>query len=92
MGSPVANSPPNRVIAVYRDQRIIGANCKVIDGEVDIWEQRRVFGSRAKNLKDLMLAEEAPTPLQFSKKRSRSGSLKIVKRDSYSLHSCLFQF
>ncbi|XLR27124.1 hypothetical protein S83_055024, partial [Arachis hypogaea] len=64
----------NRVIAVYRDQRIIGANCKVIDGEVDIWEQRRVFGSRAKNLKDLMLAEEAPTPLQFSKKRSRSGS------------------
>ncbi|XLR00229.1 hypothetical protein S83_066427, partial [Arachis hypogaea] len=75
----------NRVIVVYRDQRIIGANCKVIDGEVDIWEQRIVFGSRAKNLKDLMLAEEAPTPLQFSKKRSRSGSLKIVKRDSCSI-------
>ncbi|XLR38643.1 hypothetical protein S83_023303, partial [Arachis hypogaea] len=52
---------------------------------VDIWEQRRVFGSRAKNLKDLMPAEEAPTPFQFSKKRSRSRSLKIIKRDSRSI-------
>ncbi|XP_052107533.1 uncharacterized protein LOC110273580 [Arachis duranensis] len=32
-----------------------------------------------------MLAEEAPTPFQFSKKRSRSHSLKIIKRDSRSI-------
>ncbi|KAL1336675.1 hypothetical protein HN51_031053 [Arachis hypogaea] len=69
----------------YVDEKGDDHEKKVASRLVDIWEQRRVFGSRAKNLKDLMLAEEAPTPLQFSKKRSRSGSLKIVKRDSRSI-------
>ncbi|KAK7281039.1 hypothetical protein RIF29_08683 [Crotalaria pallida] len=54
---------------------------------VEIWEQRRVFGSKARNLKDLMLGEEAPPPLEFGKKRSRS--VKIVKRDSRSIKSRL---
>ncbi|KAJ1382750.1 RNA polymerase II-binding domain [Sesbania bispinosa] len=38
----------------------------------EIWEERKVFGSRAQNLKDLMLGEKAPPPLEISKKRPRS--------------------
>ncbi|XP_059640899.1 uncharacterized protein LOC132283040 isoform X2 [Cornus florida] len=54
---------------------------------VDIWEERRVFGSRARSLKDVMLAEDLPPPLEFSKKRSRS--VKITKRDSRSIRTKL---
>ncbi|XP_068637163.1 uncharacterized protein [Aristolochia californica] len=50
---------------------------------VSIWEERKVFGSRARGLKDLMLGEEPPPPLELNKKRSRS--VRIVKRDSRSL-------
>ncbi|KAK9166776.1 hypothetical protein Scep_001967 [Stephania cephalantha] len=50
---------------------------------VGIWEERRVFGSRAESLKDLMLGKESLPPLEFGKKRSRS--VKIVKRDSRSV-------
>lgn len=59
----------------------------VISRLVDIWEERRVFGSRAKSIKDVMLGEELPQPLEFSKKRSRS--VKIVKRDSRSIRTKL---
>ncbi|RDX73777.1 Regulation of nuclear pre-mRNA domain-containing protein 1B [Mucuna pruriens] len=55
---------------------------------IEIWEQRSVFGSRARNLKDLMLGEDAPPPLEFGKKRLRS--VRIVKRDSHSIKSKLF--
>ncbi|TKY47628.1 Regulation of nuclear pre-mRNA domain-containing protein 1B [Spatholobus suberectus] len=54
---------------------------------IEIWEQRRVFGSRARNLKDLMLGEDAPPPLELGKKRLRS--VRIVKRDSHSIKSKL---
>ncbi|KAA8530911.1 hypothetical protein F0562_005630 [Nyssa sinensis] len=59
----------------------------VVSRLVDIWEERRVFGSRAKSLKDVMLREELPPPLEFSKKRSRS--VRIVKRDSRSIRTKL---
>ncbi|CAK7334507.1 unnamed protein product [Dovyalis caffra] len=49
---------------------------------VNIWEERKVFGSRARSLKEVILGEDAPPPLEFSKKRSRS--VKIAKRDSRS--------
>ncbi|XP_023633547.1 formin-like protein 2 isoform X2 [Capsella rubella] len=49
---------------------------------VTIWEERRVFGSRSKSLKDVMLSEEAPPPLDVNKKRSRGS--KSSKRDSKS--------
>ncbi|XP_057501326.1 uncharacterized protein LOC130785216 isoform X2 [Actinidia eriantha] len=54
---------------------------------VGIWEERRVFRSRARSLKDIMLGEELPPPLQFSKKRYHldTRSVKIVKRDSRSI-------
>ncbi|XP_052190295.1 uncharacterized protein LOC127799992 [Diospyros lotus] len=55
----------------------------VVSRLVAIWEERRVFGSRARNLKDIMLKEELPPPLEFGRKRSRS--IKIVKRDSRSI-------
>ncbi|GKV12150.1 hypothetical protein SLEP1_g23336 [Rubroshorea leprosula] len=54
---------------------------------VGIWEERRVFGSRARSLKEVMFGEEVPPPLEFSKKRSRS--VKIVKRDSRSIRTKL---
>ncbi|PSS36715.1 Regulation of nuclear pre-mRNA domain-containing protein [Actinidia chinensis var. chinensis] len=58
---------------------------------VGIWQERRVFGSRAQNIKDIMLGEELPPPLEFSKKRSRldTRSVKIVKRDSRSIRTKL---
>ncbi|KAJ8765692.1 hypothetical protein K2173_014814 [Erythroxylum novogranatense] len=59
----------------------------VVSRLVSIWEERRVFGSRARSLKDLMLGEDAMPPLEFSKKRSRS--VKIVKRDTRSIRTKL---
>lgn len=58
---------------------------------VEIWEARRVFGSRGNPLKDAMLGEESPQPLDFSKKRSRSvsSSVKIVRRDLRSIRTKL---
>ncbi|KAL3527806.1 hypothetical protein ACH5RR_012462 [Cinchona calisaya] len=52
-----------------------------------IWEERRVFGSHAQSLKDLMLGAESPAPLQLGTKRSRS--VRIVKRDSRSIKTKL---
>ncbi|KAG5093415.1 hypothetical protein JHK84_049003 [Glycine max] len=60
---------------------------RVVSTLIEIWEQRRVFGSQARNLKDLMLGEDAPPPLGFGKKRSRS--VRIAKRDSHSIKSKL---
>ncbi|KAL2343018.1 hypothetical protein Fmac_004303 [Flemingia macrophylla] len=54
---------------------------------VDIWEERRVFGSQVKNLKNVILGEEAPPQLEFNKKRSRS--VRIVKKDSRSIKTKL---
>lgn len=59
----------------------------VVSRLVGIWEERRVFGSRARSLKDILLGEELPPPLEVSKKRSRS--VRIVKRDSRSIKTKL---
>ncbi|KAM7523701.1 hypothetical protein LguiA_013603 [Lonicera macranthoides] len=59
----------------------------VVSRLVGIWGERRVFGSRGQSLKDVMLGEELPPPLEFSKKRSRS--VRIVKRDSRSIRTKL---
>ncbi|XP_072990557.1 uncharacterized protein [Typha latifolia] len=56
----------------------------VVSRLVDIWEERRVFGSRARGLKDLMLGNEPLPTLELNRKRSRS-SVKIVRRDSRSI-------
>ncbi|VAI28796.1 unnamed protein product [Triticum turgidum subsp. durum] len=58
---------------------------KTVSRLVDIWQERRVFGSRAGGIKDVMLGT-APLPvLDMTKKRSHSSSIKIVKRDSRSV-------
>lgn len=59
----------------------------VVTRLVNIWEERRVFGSRAKSIKDVLLGEKSPEALEFTKKRSRS--VKIVKRDSRSIRTKL---
>ncbi|XP_024964486.1 regulation of nuclear pre-mRNA domain-containing protein 1A isoform X1 [Cynara cardunculus var. scolymus] len=59
----------------------------VVTRLVNIWEERKVFGSRAKNIKAVLLGEESPQPLEFTKKRSRS--VKIVKRDLRSIRTKL---
>lgn len=55
----------------------------VVSRLVGIWEERKVFGSYAKGLKDLMLGNEPAPALELSKKRSRS--VRIMKRDSRSI-------
>ncbi|KAK1290621.1 hypothetical protein QJS10_CPB18g01263 [Acorus calamus] len=59
----------------------------VVSRLVGIWEERRVFGSRAKGLNNLMLGEETPPTLELnnSSSKKRSRSIKIVKRDSRSI-------
>ncbi|KAG2575076.1 regulation of nuclear pre-mRNA domain-containing protein 1A-like [Panicum virgatum] len=58
---------------------------KVASRLVDIWQERRVFGSRAGGIMDVMFGA-APLPvLDMTKKRSHSSAIKIVKRDSRSV-------
>ncbi|KAM0828849.1 hypothetical protein ACQ4PT_067270 [Festuca glaucescens] len=58
---------------------------KTVSRLVDIWQERRVFGSRAGGIKDVMLGT-APLPvLDMTKKRSQSSAIRIVKRDSRSV-------
>ncbi|XP_050380303.1 uncharacterized protein LOC126797635 [Argentina anserina] len=61
---------------------------KVVSRLVGIWEERRVFGSRTKSLKELMLGEEVPPPLELSGKK-RSRSVRVLKRDSRSIRTKL---
>ncbi|KAJ4746082.1 Regulation of nuclear pre-mRNA domain-containing protein 1B [Rhynchospora pubera] len=56
----------------------------VVSRLVQIWEERRVFGSQTKTLKEAMLGDESLPELELNKKRARS-SIKIVKRDSRSV-------
>ncbi|XP_021662225.1 formin-like protein 7 isoform X2 [Hevea brasiliensis] len=50
---------------------------------VDIWEERKVFGSRGQGLKDEMLGKNPP-PQSASNGKS-SNPIKIVKRDAQSV-------
>ncbi|CAL1408949.1 unnamed protein product [Linum trigynum] len=59
----------------------------VVSRLVNIWEERRVFGTHSRSLKEIMLGEETLPDLEFSKKRSRT--VKIFKRDSRSIKTKL---
>ncbi|KAK6127133.1 hypothetical protein DH2020_039124 [Rehmannia glutinosa] len=48
---------------------------------VDIWEERKVFGSRGQNLKNEMMGKD-PSPVNVVK---YSNPIKVVKRDATSL-------
>ncbi|KAF5749135.1 regulation of nuclear pre-mRNA domain-containing protein 2-like [Tripterygium wilfordii] len=56
---------------------------KAVTRLVDIWEERKVFGSRGQSLKDEMLSKNPPSTLQSNGKSS--NPIKIVKRDAYSV-------
>uniref|UniRef100_A0A2P2KFM0 CID domain-containing protein n=1 Tax=Rhizophora mucronata TaxID=61149 RepID=A0A2P2KFM0_RHIMU len=56
---------------------------KVVARLVDIWEERKVFGSRGQGLKDEMLGKNPPPPLANNGKSS--NPIKIVKRDAHSV-------
>ncbi|EXC30761.1 hypothetical protein L484_027936 [Morus notabilis] len=56
----------------------------LITMEVDIWEERKVFGSRGQSLKDEMLAKNPPALSALQVVKS-SNPIKIVKRDAHSL-------
>ncbi|XP_068341060.1 uncharacterized protein [Pyrus communis] len=50
---------------------------------VDIWEERKVFGSRGHSLKDDMMGRNPPAPPASNGKSS--NPIKIVKRDAHSV-------
>ncbi|XP_030453232.1 uncharacterized protein LOC115674855 isoform X2 [Syzygium oleosum] len=56
---------------------------KVVTRLVDIWDERKVFGSRGHGLKDEMLGKDPP-PVSVSNGKS-SNPIKIVKRDASSV-------
>lgn len=56
---------------------------KVLFRLIDIWEERKVFGSRGQNLKDEILGKDPP-PLLVSNGKI-SNPIKIVKRDAHSV-------
>ncbi|CAL8168351.1 unnamed protein product [Prunus armeniaca] len=60
-----------------------GHGKKVATRLVDIWEERKVFGSRGQSLKDEMMGKNPPA-LPVSNGKS-SNPIKIVKRDAHSV-------
>lgn len=53
--------------------------------KVNIWEERKVFGSRGQSLKDEMLGK-IPPPTQLPSSNGKSSNpIKIVKRDAHSV-------
>ncbi|XP_062111911.1 uncharacterized protein LOC133823260 isoform X2 [Humulus lupulus] len=56
---------------------------KVATRLVDIWEERKVFGSRGQSLKDEILGKTS-LPTSISQVKS-SNPIKIVKRDAHSV-------
>lgn len=55
---------------------------KVATRLVDIWDERKVFGSRGQSLKDEMMGKNPPPPVSNGK---ISNLIKIVKRDAHSV-------
>lgn len=60
----------------------------VVSRLVGIWEERKVFGSRAHSLIDLMTGNQPLPSLELSNKK-RPCSVRILKRDSRSVKSKL---
>ncbi|KAK8546494.1 hypothetical protein V6N13_067709 [Hibiscus sabdariffa] len=56
---------------------------KAVTRLVDIWEERKVFGSRGHNLKDEILRKHLP-PLSVNNGKN-SNPIKIVKRDAHAV-------
>ncbi|KAK8628184.1 hypothetical protein V6N13_063894 [Hibiscus sabdariffa] len=74
---------------VYNDGDEYGK--KAVTRLVDIWEERKVFGSRGQNLKDEMLGKNPPPPppaaaaVASVNNGKGSNPIKIVKRDAHAV-------
>lgn len=55
----------------------------VVIFQVDIWEERKVFGSRGQSLKDEMLGK-SPSSVVVSNGKG-TNPIKIVKKDAHSV-------
>ncbi|CAN4126995.1 unnamed protein product [Withania somnifera] len=55
---------------------------KVASRLVDIWEERKVFGSRGQNLKDEVMGKSPALPVSNGKS---SNPIKVVKKDAHSV-------
>ncbi|CAL0321626.1 unnamed protein product [Lupinus luteus] len=58
---------------------------KVVARLVDIWDERKVFGSRGQGLKDEMMGKSPLPVASLTSKAKSSNSIKIVKRDAHSV-------
>ncbi|XVF42698.1 hypothetical protein PTKIN_Ptkin01aG0385300 [Pterospermum kingtungense] len=58
---------------------------KAVTRLVDIWEERKVFGSRGQNLKDELLGKNPPPPPPSVNNGKSSNPIKIVKRDAQAV-------
>ncbi|OIW06460.1 hypothetical protein TanjilG_05231 [Lupinus angustifolius] len=58
---------------------------KVVARLVDIWDERKVFGSRGQGLKDEMMGKSPLPVASLSSNVKSSNSIKIVKRDAHSV-------
>ncbi|XP_038990868.1 regulation of nuclear pre-mRNA domain-containing protein 1A-like [Hibiscus syriacus] len=56
---------------------------KAVTRLIDIWEERKVFGSRGQNLKSEILSKNLPPPSVNNGKNS--NPIKIVKRDAHAV-------
>ncbi|KAE8699245.1 hypothetical protein F3Y22_tig00110584pilonHSYRG00398 [Hibiscus syriacus] len=77
---------PVALKCVYDDGDEYGK--KAVTRLVDIWEERKVFGSQGQNLKDEMLGKNpAPSPSPAASVYNGKGSnpIKIVKRDTHAV-------
>ncbi|RDY10276.1 hypothetical protein CR513_05212, partial [Mucuna pruriens] len=52
---------------------------------IDIWEERKVFGSRGKGLKDEIMGKNPLPSCTTTSNGKNSNPIKIVKRDAHSL-------
>uniref|UniRef100_A0A1D1YW22 Regulation of nuclear pre-mRNA domain-containing protein 1B n=2 Tax=Anthurium amnicola TaxID=1678845 RepID=A0A1D1YW22_9ARAE len=72
---------PGALKSVFENGDEHGKN--VVIRLVDIWDERKVFGSRSKGLKDEMFGKEAPPSMESNGKSS--NFIKIVKKDAQSI-------
>ncbi|XP_020676985.1 regulation of nuclear pre-mRNA domain-containing protein 1B isoform X1 [Dendrobium catenatum] len=53
---------------------------------VDIWDERKVFGSRARGLKDDILGNKPPAPPLLSESNGKNPNpIKLVRKDAHSV-------
>uniref|UniRef100_A0A7N0UZT2 CID domain-containing protein n=1 Tax=Kalanchoe fedtschenkoi TaxID=63787 RepID=A0A7N0UZT2_KALFE len=57
---------------------------KVVSRLVDIWEERKVFGSRGQGLKDVMMGKDLPPPPPVSNGKNQN-LIKIMKKDAQAV-------